>query len=191
MAYPGEYRREQYLGEDGYVEGGEYNGRGYATEAGYGAPYGSEGYGVRPYGGEQYEHHKHGHHHQPEVVYVQPTGESDLGTGLSGGLRGEGYGGGYSGGYNEGYGAGYGRNQPGYAAPAAYGAGGYGNGQVERLEEELRVERRRAHEAEAAAAAATAYAVHERHERKEEEEELERFEPLGEQKHKHHFFGLD
>jgi len=63
--------------------------------------------------------------------------------------------------------------------------------QVERLEEELRVERRRAHEAEAAAAAATAYAAHERHERKEEEEELERFEPVGEHKHKHHFFSLD
>jgi hypothetical protein len=63
--------------------------------------------------------------------------------------------------------------------------------QVERLEEELKVERRRAHEAEAAAAAATAYAVHERHERKEEEEELERFEPMGERKHKHHFFSLD
>jgi len=72
----------------------------------------------------RYEHHKHGHHHreeyQPEVVYVQP-GESDLGMGLSGGLRREGYGGGYS----EGYGAGYGANQPGYAAPAAYGQGGY------------------------------------------------------------------
>jgi hypothetical protein len=63
--------------------------------------------------------------------------------------------------------------------------------QVERLEEELKVERRRAHEAEAAAAAATAYAVHERHERKEEDEELERFEPMGERKHKHHFFSLD
>lgn len=63
--------------------------------------------------------------------------------------------------------------------------------QTERLEEELRKERRRAHEAEAAAAAATAYALHERHERKEEEEEVERYEPGSEHKHKHHFFSLD
>jgi len=53
MAYPNEYRREQYYGEDGYVEGGEYNARGYQSEAGYGAPYAGEGYGARPYGGEQ------------------------------------------------------------------------------------------------------------------------------------------
>lgn len=51
---------------------------------------------------------------------MQP-GESDLGMGL----RGEGYREGY--GAVEGYGAGYGRNQPGYAAPAAYGPGGYEN----------------------------------------------------------------
>lgn len=61
---------------------------------------------------------------------------------------------------------------------------------VERLEEELAHERRRAHEAEAAAAAAGVYALHERHERKESEEELERFEPGSENRHKHHFFGL-
>jgi hypothetical protein len=181
MAYPGEYRREQYYGEDGYAEGGNYSARGYQTEAGYGG----EGYGgnALPLFGEQYEHHKHGHHHRPEYVpeveYVQP-GVSDLGMGL----RDSNY-------VQEGYGAGYGRNEPGYAVPAAYGPGGYEHGKVEQLEEELAHERRRAHEAEAAAAAATAYAVHERHERKESEEELERFEPMAEHKHKYHFFNLD
>lgn len=184
MAYPGEYRREEYYGEDGYGEGGNYV-RGYQTEAGYGGE--SYGGNALPLFGEQYEQHKHGHHHHhrpeyvPEVEYVQP-GVSDLGMGL----RDSNY-------VQGGYDAGYGRNQPGYAVQGAYGPGGYDSyehAKVERLEEELAHERRRAHEAEAAAAASTAYALHERHERKESEEELERFEPGAEHRHKHHFFNL-
>lgn len=190
MAYPGEYRREQILGEDGYPDvRSEYDTRsGYLTEAGYGVPYAAQGYEGRPYA-EGYEHHRQGHHlrpgYEPEGVYVQPTEESDLGMGLTGGVRrvpvGEPT-------YVEtGYGvaqAGYG---VGYGAPTAYGGGGYENERVEVLEEELRKERRRAHEAEAAAAAATAYALHERHERREDEEE--RYEGYRhEHKHKHQFF---
>lgn len=53
MAYPGEYRQEQYYGQEGYVEGGDYSARRtYQTEAGYAAPYAGEGYGERAYGGE-------------------------------------------------------------------------------------------------------------------------------------------
>lgn len=52
MAYPGEYRREQILGEDGYPDmRSEYDRRsGYPTEAGYGVPYAAQGYEGRPYG---------------------------------------------------------------------------------------------------------------------------------------------
>ncbi|KAG0567736.1 hypothetical protein KC19_7G156700 [Ceratodon purpureus] len=191
MAYPGEYRREEFYGEDGYGEGGNYGARGrYPTEGGYSG----EGYGgsALPYG-EQYEYQKpghHGHHHRPEYVpeveYVQPE-VSDLGMGLGGTTYVQG---GYGGG---GYGGGYGRNQPGYGAPAAYGSGGldsYEHAKVERLEEELAHERRKTHEAEAAAAAASAYALHERHERRESDDEEERFEPGEEHRRKHHFFGL-
>jgi len=166
--YDRQFRPE--YGEGGYGRGGIEDGRGYEREfrdAGYGQP----GY-VR--GGEAGYGAGYGNNvllPPPQAAYVeqQPYYSSEGSSDLGMGARDSGISAGPD------YGAGYG--QP---VNMAYD-GGRQEAEVERLEEEVRKEKRHEREAEVAAAAAVGYGLYEHH----EETEAGR----GQKKH-HGLFGL-